>query len=65
MNVLFCRYQIGDGCGIFNLLDEQFPPGAIGFAGCKRCRPFTGSANPKQTLLWRSDEPQGSDKRTL
>jgi hypothetical protein len=39
---------------------EQFPP-----EGNRLCRlqtllpPYTGSANPMEILLWRSDEPHG------
>jgi subtilase family serine protease len=36
-----------------------FHPEPIGFAGCKRCRPVAGSANPMEILLWRSDETHG------
>ena len=46
--------------GVINCSMEHFPPG-----GNRLCRlqtlqpPFTGSANPMEILLWRSDEPHG------
>jgi len=36
-----------DGGSVFDCFDGAFShPEAIGFTGCKRCRPFAGSANP-------------------
>jgi hypothetical protein len=46
--------------GVINGSMEHFPP-----EGNRLCRlqtllpPYTGSANPMEILLWRSDEPHG------